>query len=142
MLDPATILEIHQLLALYGHIIDEKDLSRLDEIYTPDGIFDLSSMGFPVAKGIDSIRDFLDIMHVQQRLDGVPNPLAHHATNIVVTEDSPGLCQVLSKGIEFRGTENPKINSIVYRDIVKKTPAGWRFVRRTASRLGFVDPAK
>jgi ketosteroid isomerase-like protein len=139
MLDLATILEIHQLVALYGHIIDEKDLSRLDEIYMRDAVFDMTAMGFPMVKGIESIRDFLDTMHVQQRLDNAPNPLAHHASNVIVTEESDGVCHVMSKAIGFSDATPPKIHSGLYRDIVKKTPDGWRFARRTALKLGTLE---
>ena len=35
-LEPADILAIHQLLALYGHLLDDGEYDRLDEVFTDD----------------------------------------------------------------------------------------------------------
>jgi hypothetical protein len=58
------------------------------------------------------------------------HPLAHHATNIIVSEDPDGTVRVLSKGLGVG--PNGRVGSVVYRDIVRRTGGGWRF----ASRVG------
>lgn len=39
MLDTADRLAIYELLALYGHIIDERQWSRIGELFANEGIF-------------------------------------------------------------------------------------------------------
>ena len=70
------IVEINQVMGLYAHVIDGKQWHRLDELYTEDGVFDLSGlMGTELRyEGIDAIKGFLTSM---------PMPLAHLATNHV-----------------------------------------------------------
>jgi hypothetical protein len=58
------------------------------------------------------------------------HPLAHHATNILVSEDPDGTVRVVSKGLGVG--VNGRVGSVVYRDVVEKTAAGWRFLSRTA----------
>ena len=57
------------------------------------------------------------------------HPLAHHATNIIVSEDPDGTVRVLSKGLGVG--PNGRVGSVVYRDVVVRTSAGWRFAART-----------
>jgi SnoaL-like domain len=123
MPDSADILAIHQLLALYGHIIDEREWQRVAELFTASAVYDMSEFGLGVFHGAQSIGELWsrpDAMH----------PLAHHATNIVVSEDPDGTVRVLSKGLGVG--PNGRVGSVVYRDIVERTPAGWRFAARSA----------
>ena len=58
------------------------------------------------------------------------HPLAHHVTNIVITEDADGAVRVLSKaiGVGRKG----RVGSATYHDVVVHTPGGWRLTQRTA----------
>jgi hypothetical protein len=58
------------------------------------------------------------------------HPLAHHATNIIVSEDADGTVRAVSKGLGV-GPQG-RVGSVVYRDILERTPQGWRFAERTA----------
>jgi hypothetical protein len=58
------------------------------------------------------------------------HPLAHHATNIVISEDSDGTVRVLSKGIGVG--RKGRVGSITYYDVVVRTVEGWRFLYRRA----------
>jgi SnoaL-like protein len=123
MLDAADILSIHQLLSLYGHIIDEREWQRVDELFTAGAVYDMSDFGLGVLRGVEAIRALWsrpDAMH----------PLAHHATDMVVNEDADGTVRVLSKAIGFGASG--RVGSVVYRDVVERTPAGWRFASRVA----------
>ena len=57
MLDVADTLAIHQLLALYGHLIDERQWSRLDEVFTDDLVFDATDFGLGVTHSLDELRE-------------------------------------------------------------------------------------
>ena len=122
MLDVADRIAIHELLGLYGHLIDERCWSRLEEVFTDDVVYDATDFGMPVTTSLDDLRD-------HWAGDESIHPLAHHATNVVVTEDPDGTVRVLSTGIGV----GPKgrVGSVTYRDVVVRTPSGWRLAERT-----------
>jgi hypothetical protein len=121
------ILAIHELLALYGHIIDSREWQRVGELFTPTSVYDMSAFGLGVVHGAAAIRELWS-------RPGAAHPLAHHATNIVIGEAEDGSVHVLSKGIGVG--EGGRVGSVVYRDVVSKGPQGWRFLTRTAQLLG------
>ena len=124
MLDVADTLAIHQLLALYGHLIDERQWSRLGEVFTDDLVFDATDFGLGVTHSLDELREVWTGPEAA-------HPLGHHATNIVVTEDADGTVRVLSKvvGVGNKG----RVGSGTYRDVVVKTADGWRLASRTVT---------
>ena len=69
-------------------------------------------------------------LHAAWTGDLSTHPLAHHATNIVVSEDADGTVRVLSKGIGVG--VNGRVGSVIYRDVVVKTADGWRLAHRRA----------
>ena len=122
MPDTADILAIHALLGLYGHIIDAREWHRVEELFTLDCTYDMREFGLGVVHGAQAVAALWadpDAMH----------PLAHHATNIIVSEDPEGSVRVLSKGLGVG--PNGRVGSVTYRDIVIRTPRGWRFAART-----------
>lgn len=60
------------------------------------------------------------------------HPLAHHATNVIVSQDAAGAVRVVSKGIGVRS--NGMVGTTVYEDIVIRTARGWRIAERLARR--------
>jgi hypothetical protein len=60
--------------------------------------------------------------------DAAQHPLAHHATNIVVSEDAAGTVRVRSKGIGVG--DGGRVGSVVYHDLAVRTPGGWRLSHR------------
>jgi bifunctional ADP-heptose synthase (sugar kinase/adenylyltransferase) len=124
MMDVVEVQAIHQLIALYGHVIDEREWHRLDELFTADVVFDTT--GFPggtVIEGLEALR--IDWMHPDKR-----HPLAHHATNIVVVELGAAEARVLSKGIGVG--RKGRVGSVTYSDVLRKDAAGWRIAQRIA----------
>ncbi len=111
-------LDIQQLVALYGHLIDGREFDRLAEIFTEDAVFDLGGYDGTRFDGLPAI---IEMMHASQQ-----HPLAHHATNIVVQDGDP--VSVLSKGI---GVGNGgRVGSVIYRDTLRHTGNGWRICER------------
>ncbi len=111
-------LDIQDLIALYGHLIDGREFSRLDEIFTTDAVFDLGGFDGTRFEGLDAI--------VQMMIDSEQHPLGHHATNVLVQDGEP--VSVLSKGI---GVGNGgRVGSVIYRDSLCRTGAGWRIFER------------
>lgn len=131
------IIEIEQLLAAYGHLIDERQWSRLGEVFHPDIEFDATRASGGVTYGLDALRAHWAAPE-HQRI----HPLAHHATNIwVLDETADGAINVLSKGIGVgvRG----RVGSVTYRDRFVRTEEGLRLFRREADYRtleGIPDP--
>ena len=121
------LLLIHQLLAHYGHVVDDADWDRFDELFTPDATVDYTRAGAPgVLHGIEEIRAFFrDANH----------PSAHHVLNIVVTQHG-GEVRVRSKFFApyTRERHTPKRwKGGTYDDVVVPTDAGWRFAFRACT---------
>lgn len=115
-------LAIHDLISLYGHIIDGREFTRTHELFTDDAVYDVTDFGAGTHTGWKNIAQMWRDAEDQ-------HPLAHHATNVIVSEDADGNVRVISKGI---GPRDGKAGSAIYRDIVVKTPQGWRMSERVA----------
>jgi 3-phenylpropionate/cinnamic acid dioxygenase small subunit len=113
-------LAIHELISLHGHLMDERQFSRLDELLTDDAVYDLEDFGAGIHRGMAQLRALVT--------SPGDHPVGHHVSNVVVTEGPDGTVRVRSKGIGVRadGTSG----SVVYDDVVVKTPAGWRLKYR------------
>jgi hypothetical protein len=117
-------LEINEMLALYGHLIDQRRWSDLDQVFTPDVIFDgIEEITHGLASKIASWTSPETITR---------HPIAHHATNVIITEGEDGAIHVISKSIGIRASEHP--SSVTYEDTVVNTPNGWRICHRKARR--------
>ncbi len=124
-LDTRDLIEINMMLALYGHLIDERDWSAMDQVFTEDIVYDATDFGLGVMVGIPAI--------VEAWREPFDHPLAHHTTNIVIREDTDGTVRVLSKHI---GPRTSGITLVTYADVVRKTTYGWRLAERTARLRG------
>jgi SnoaL-like domain len=126
------IHDIQQLVNLYGHIIDEREFSRVHELFADEVEYDVSDFGSGIHRGPAAIVRLWSE-------PGAKHPLAHHATNVVITTDPDGTVRVIFKGIGVRASG--AVGTVVYRDIVTKTPSGWRISQRIATRRTPPPPA-
>jgi SnoaL-like protein len=125
-LDTRDLIEIHMLLGLYGHVIDERDWSAIDQVFTDDFVMDASDFGYGVMRGIST---FVESMQAEDN----PGQRVHHTTNVVITEDSDGTVRVRSKHL---GPRPGGFVFVTYHDVVRKTPNGWRLAERKVLRRG------
>ena len=127
-------VDIHHLLARYGHVIDEAvTVGRwggLEEIFTTDIIFDARPAGYDLMSGIDVVREAWSTGMVK-------HPRGHHATNVMITGIDGDLASVTSKGISvFVGDSGTgEVSSVIYRDELRRQANGWRIARRESIRL-------
>lgn len=122
-LDTEQRLAIHELINHYGHIIDERQFSRLNEIFTQDAVFDLRPYGGKLYSGIEHIQTLM--------LNSQEHPLAHHATNIVIAQARDGIVTVKSKGIGIG--HKGRVGSVTYTDKVLLDNDQWRIAERVVS---------
>jgi hypothetical protein len=121
MLTPTDRAEIEQVIATYGHVVDDNAWDRAHLVFADDFVFDFSEFGRPNLHGVAELRAALTGRKVY----------SHHSTNIVIQEAEDGSVRVRSKFIGFPN-EGPPISGD-YRDVFVRTPAGWRLSRRRSS---------
>jgi hypothetical protein len=121
-------LAIHELLGLHGHLTDDKQPERLDELFTADATYDLEKFGAGIHCGIDQLRA-LATGDAAQR-----GPIAHHVTNVIIHVDADETVRVKSKGLGV--LPDGRVGSVVYDDVVVQTPQGWRIAYRVVTHRG------
>lgn len=126
MLDVADRLAIHELLALYGHLVDDRRWGELDRVFVADVVYDATDFGMPVTVGLEDL-----VAEWTSEEGRARHPLGHHATNIVVSEDGDGTVRVVSKGIGVG--HGGRVGSVVYRDVAVRVDGGWRLSSRTVT---------
>jgi len=113
---------IAELLARHGHLFDDGELDRLDLLFTASVSYDVTAFGGGVLRGIEAIRSAALGL-------GDRNPVGHHVTNVVVTEQPGGSVRARSKGIGVYA--DGTVGSVTYEDTVVRTREGWRVAART-----------
>ena len=117
---PDDALQIRQVLADYGHVVDDHDWDRAHEVFADDFEFDMSAYGRPDLHGIaDIVATFLG-----------RNMYAHVTTDTMLAELADGSVRAHSKFIGFPN-EGPPVTGD-YEDELVRTDAGWRLRRRKA----------
>jgi hypothetical protein len=120
-LSPDDRAAIVELISLHGHVFDDGDLDRLDVLFTPSIVYDVSELGGGSLHGIEAIRAAALAL-------GDGNPLGHHVTNVVVTEHEDGTVGVRSKGIGVNA--DGSVGTVTYEDTIVNSEAGWRIDHR------------
>ncbi|MFI9413125.1 nuclear transport factor 2 family protein [Nocardia gamkensis] len=113
--------EINDLIAEHGHLMDAGELDRMDELFTPDVVYDLTELGFGELRGVTALREAALAL-------GDANPVGHHVTNVLVTRNDAGMVVVRSKGIGI--SADGGCGSVTYEDVVVRASAGWRISYR------------
>jgi 3-phenylpropionate/cinnamic acid dioxygenase small subunit len=117
-------LAIRELIALHGHLVDEGHLDRTAEVFTTDVVYDLSDYGQDVVTGLAALTD-------AALARGPANPVAHHVTNVVVTEEPDSRVHVRSKGLGVMA--DGTCGSVTYDDTLVRVDGGWRISYRKVS---------
>jgi 3-phenylpropionate/cinnamic acid dioxygenase small subunit len=110
---------IYELLANYGHVLDDVAHHRYPEIFTED-VFDMS------AYNQANLNSRAEIAAAFQGR----NMYGHLTTNIVIEDLASDSAQVHSKFIAF--ANDGGIHTGDYFDVVVRTTAGWRLKVRKA----------
>ncbi|MFE7746169.1 nuclear transport factor 2 family protein [Nocardia sp. NPDC057455] len=96
-------------MAGHGHLVDAGELDRMDELFTADVIYDLTDLGFGELRGVPALREAALAL-------GDANPVGHHVTNVLITENDAGTVVVRSKGIGIDADGG--CGSVTYEDVV------------------------
>jgi hypothetical protein len=112
---------IGEILSLHGHIFDAGQLDRLDEIFVPEVVYDMSAVGIKAFEGIDAVRSAAAGL-------GDRGPIAHHVTNVVISSDHHDVVTARSKGLMLMG--NGVLESVTHLDTLRRHNGEWRISRR------------
>jgi hypothetical protein len=112
---------ITELISLHGHLFDDGELDRLDELFTADVVYDASDFGVGSLAGVAAIREAALTL-------GAANPVGHHVTNVVLTEIADGRVRARSKGISIMA--GGAAGSVTYDDVISYGDQGWRISYR------------
>jgi 3-phenylpropionate/cinnamic acid dioxygenase small subunit len=123
MLSTDDRLAITETLALQAHLVDENQLERLDELFTPNAVYDMSASGMGVFEGIDTIRVAAGRMG-----ESGHSPLAHFVTNIVVTNTDDESASARSKGLMIMA--DGSFHAVTYDDTLQRHDGNRRISRR------------
>lgn len=114
-------LAIHELIALHGHLADDRRPEDLGLLLSPDAVYDVEDYGLGTVTGLPAIQALFAERPGQQ-------PLGHHVTNIVLTEQLDGTVRARSKGLAVMAGGGA--GTVGYDDALVRTAAGWRITRR------------
>ncbi|MFJ2236327.1 nuclear transport factor 2 family protein [Streptomyces sp. NPDC087859] len=117
-------LAITELISLHGHLVDDGQLDRFEEVFTSEVVYDLSDYGQGEVVGVAALREAALTL-------GSANPVAHHVTNVVIGEAPDGRVRVRSKGLGIMA--DGSCGSVTYDDTVVRAGAGWRVSHRKVS---------
>ncbi|MEU6853838.1 nuclear transport factor 2 family protein [Actinacidiphila alni] len=112
---------VTELVHLHGHLFDGGELDRLDALFTEDVVYDVSDLGGGELVGVAAVRDAALAL-------GDRNPVAHHVTNVVLSELPDGSVRALSKGLGVYA--DGTCGSVTYDDRIIRGAHGWRISRR------------
>jgi hypothetical protein len=109
-------LEIVELAAKYGTLIDDRNWEGLADVFTEDAIYEI--VGQLQLAGLGALRTYMA---------NARHPIAHHVTNVIIEIDAEGV-RMRSKVV---GTL-PKAGagSADYSDRLRRTTQGWRISKR------------
>ncbi|MBL7255445.1 nuclear transport factor 2 family protein [Paractinoplanes lichenicola] len=110
------------LINRHGHLCDAGDFEGLAALFTPDATYDVTALGGGVLAGPSALREAALAL-------GDANPVAHHVTNVVLTEATGSQARVVSKGLGVMA--DGTVSSVTYDDTVTLTAEGWRIAHRT-----------
>jgi hypothetical protein len=114
-------LAIGETIAQHGHLFDNGELTRLDELFTDDVVYDVSDVG------IEPLHGIADVRRAALEL-GDDNPVAHHVTNVVVTRVEDDCVRTRCKAIVVRS--DGRCGSATYLDTLRRAHDGWRISHR------------
>lgn len=120
-LNPDDRVAVTELISLHGHLFDEGELDRMDELFTDDVVYDVREFGQEPLHGIDAIRSAALSL-------GAANPVAHHVTNVIITEVDADTVSARSKGLGL--TSSGELGSVTYVDTIRRGSDGWRISHR------------
>lgn len=124
-------LAIHELINRYAFYCDTAQADAVVDLFMDDGVFDETSLGFPLNVGTAALREVFT-MGVQVMKQ------SHHMTTWLIEEfdgdTAGGICYVHAE-CQVAATGRPYQVDAYYRDVYAKIDGNWRFRSRVLTPL-------
>ena len=109
------VVAIQAVLMKYGFLIDDRQFDRLGEVFTPDAVVDYR----PGGEG-----PFAGLAELGQAMKTLQHPVQHMMVSHII--DSVSGDEVVTRTKALIPLQTGGIGDIVYRDVLVRTPGGWR----------------
>ena len=120
--------DILDLTAQYNHLVDTGNAVCYAELFVPEGEFDV--VGHVVYRGRDQLTGLIARADTAGDLKPVHITTDHY---IEVSGDTARQrCRLITCVRSTDGSRNDLVNTGWFHDELRRTPDGWRFVRRRA----------
>ncbi|GAB2579660.1 nuclear transport factor 2 family protein [Microlunatus antarcticus] len=123
--------QITQTLALVAYVTDEDQLDRLDELFVPDAVYDMSHVGMGAFEGLPAIRAAAAGLRASGHA-----PTAHFLTNVVIDERDErdeGTAAVRSRGLMIM--HDGELRAVTYDDTFRHHEGRWLIGLRVITPL-------
>jgi hypothetical protein len=125
---------IHDLVAMYSYICDERQVDELREAFTQDGVLRVAN-GLFRARGTDEI---VAAMRLRWAPLGVSNHVVHGIVVRFDPIDPDAATGLVSSHVENVINGVPNLVAIRYKDAYRRDRGRWRFSERVLSYLYFL----
>ena len=109
------VLAIQSVIVKYGFLIDDREFGRLGEVFTEDAVVDYR----PNSEG-----PFAGLAEIDRAMRTLHHPVQHMLVSHII--DSASGDEVVTRTKALIPLQNGAIADIAYRDVLVRTPAGWR----------------
>jgi len=116
-------LDIQELVVRYGFLVDDRRWNDMGDVFTPDAVVDFGDFGRMA--GLDNI---------VSRFRAATHPLQHVIANHLIDRVNDDEAIVFSKALF--PVPGDGVFEGVYRDVVVRTPDGWRIKYKTINNYG------
>lgn len=115
------VLSIHAVVEKYGFLIDDRAFDRLGEVFTDDARVDYRDQRADPPSGNGP---FVGLVEIERQMHILEHPVQHMLVSHLIDSASDGEVVIRSKALV--PLHSGAIADIEYRDVVVRTPAGWR----------------
>jgi ketosteroid isomerase-like protein len=109
------VLAIQAVIMKYGFLIDDREFDRLGEVFTEDAVVDYR----PGGEG-----PFAGLAEIRRAMKTLQHPVQHMMVSHII--DNVSGDEVVTRTKALIPLQVGGIADITYRDLLVRTPAGWR----------------
>lgn len=121
-LDVTDRMDIHDLFAVYGFLVDEGRAQEWSELFVPEGVFDVP--GLARFEGREQVAKVVDMVHANSQ-----GMWRHQLTNILAEPGSePGTATVRMNGLVTDWDRQVLSTFNDYSGTLRKVDGEWRIV--------------
>jgi SnoaL-like domain len=123
-------LAIQDVVVRYGYVLDDQAWDALGEVFTDEAVVDFRDHGSNPPRGL---APFVGLDEIRRYFSEIlTHPYQHMVVNHMIEDVSDDEAVVRSKTL--CPVPGRMVTDIEYRDVVVRTPAGWRIKEKTTKR--------